>query len=127
MRRPGTSAHSGAHVNSEADPSATVHIDRFYAQKEHLRELLDAIGDTHSSLRDLPGFLRDLIVIRTATQWAVEIVTIVEWGSSRAMEDARQAVRDLASVRYLSMQSLTPRLCAQVGRGDYRPLNPNPP
>lgn len=70
-------------------------IDRFGISATGRDELVRRIQQTHETLRDQPGYVRDYILERTRPADAdeVQLLTFVEWDETTRPEAVRDAVR----------------------------------
>ena len=72
----------------------TFRVDRFTVPEAAREEFLAQIADTHRILRTLPGFVRDAILEKPGGPGELVIVTIAEWDSTDAIENARMVMQD---------------------------------
>jgi len=72
----------------------TFRVDRFTVPEAARDEFLAQDADTHHILRTLPGFLRDAILEKPGGPGELIILTIAEWDSTEAIENARKVIQD---------------------------------
>ena len=72
----------------------TCRVDRFTVPEAARDEFLAQVADTHHILRTLPGFVRDAILEKPGGPNEVIILTIAEWDSTEAIENARKVIQD---------------------------------
>jgi len=72
----------------------TFRVDRFTVPEAARDEFLAQVADTHHILRTLPGFVRDAILEKPGAPGELIILTIAEWDSTEAIENARKVIQD---------------------------------
>src|SRR6266481_8142393 len=73
--------------------SETVYrVDKFVVPTGAREEFLERARRTHALLQAQPGFLQDLILEQSSGPGEFNFVTVVEWASQEAVENARAAV-----------------------------------
>jgi heme-degrading monooxygenase HmoA len=97
-------------------------VDKFTVPEGARAELLERILATHRVLKQQPGFLRDYLLEQQAGPDEVHIVTLAEWTSQAALEQARHAVQALHAQLGFKPQELFQRLGIRADLGHYRAL-----
>jgi hypothetical protein len=72
-----------------------IRIDRFEVPLSARDEFLSRIAETHAVLHAQPGLNFDRIVERRGEDGSTTIITIAEWSSVEAIEDATAAVMQM--------------------------------
>ena len=72
----------------------TFRVDRFTVPEATRNEFLAQVADTHRILRTLPGFVRDAILEKPGGPGELILLTIAEWASTEAIENARKVIQD---------------------------------
>jgi heme-degrading monooxygenase HmoA len=72
----------------------TFRVDRFTVPEAARDEFLAQVADTHHILRTMPGFVRDAILEKPGGPGELIIVTIAEWDSTDAIENARKVMQE---------------------------------
>ena len=67
-------------------------VDKFAVPGGAREEFLERARRTHSLLKAQPGFLQDFVLEQSSGPGEFNFVTIVEWASPEAVENARAAV-----------------------------------
>jgi heme-degrading monooxygenase HmoA len=76
-----------------SDESKRVYrVDKFIVPIQAREEFIRNFRNTHKLLRTLPGFVRDFVLEQSEGPGEFNFVTMVEWESSEASENARAAV-----------------------------------
>ena len=105
------------------DPSASIYrVDRFVVPEAARAEFLSKIQLTHELLRTLPGFRQDMILEKPAEDGALTVMTLVEWESAQAIENARAAVAALHAEVGFDARATMARLGITVELGSYTPV-----
>lgn len=81
---------------------------------------MEKVRITHAILKQQPGFVRDLLLEQTAGPGRFNIVTIAEWESQTAVDQAREAVAVAHRQIDFRPQELVERLGIQADLGNYR-------
>ena len=75
---------------STSNPTHRLHrLDRFTVPEAARSEFLARVHETHAVLRTQPGFVGDLLLERAAGPGRFNIVTLVTWEDSAAIEQVR--------------------------------------
>lgn len=74
---------------------AIYRVDKFIVPDNARREFIEKVRQTHTLLRNQPGFLQDFILEQSAGPGQFNIVTIVEWQNQQAVDQARGEVQAL--------------------------------
>jgi heme-degrading monooxygenase HmoA len=67
-------------------------VDKFVVPNGARQEFLDKARHTHSLLKAQPSFAQDFVLEQSSGPGELNFVTIVEWASQEATENARVAV-----------------------------------
>lgn len=70
-------------------------VDKFIVPDETRDEFVNSLRRTHELLAEQPGFVRDFLLEQSSGPGEFNFVTMVEWESSDAINDARAAVEDM--------------------------------
>jgi len=97
-------------------------IDKFVVPEGGKHEFVQRVRETHEFLRTLPGFVRDLVVEKTAGAGVFNYVTLVEWESEEAISTAKNAVYAHHGARNFSPQELWSRLGIEADLANYQEI-----
>lgn len=70
-------------------------IDTFKVSNHAKDELLNAIKKMHAFLREIPGCLKDDILVESTNTESIKIITILEWLNEESAKNASNLVRDM--------------------------------
>ena|ERR1700730_5690027 len=70
-------------------------VDKFIVPSTAREEFLDKVRRTHAVLKAQPGFLQDFVLEQASGPGEFNFVTVVEWASQKAVENARASVAAL--------------------------------
>jgi len=76
-------------------PEKVYRVDKFVVPSSAREEFLDKVRHTHALLKAQPGFLQDFVLEQSSGPGKFNFVTMVEWASQEAVENARTAVAAL--------------------------------
>jgi heme-degrading monooxygenase HmoA len=103
--------------------SETVYrVDKFVVPGLAREEFLERARRTHALLKTQPGFLQDLILEQSSGPGEFNFVTIVEWASQEAVENARAAVVTLHREMNFTPQEVFARLDIKADIANYKRL-----
>jgi Antibiotic biosynthesis monooxygenase len=103
--------------------SETVYrVDKFVVPGPAREEFLERARRTHALLKAQPGFLQDLILEQSSGPGEFNFVTIVEWASQEAVENARAAVVTLRREMNFTLQEVFARLDIKADIANYKRL-----
>src|SRR5260370_8787718 len=89
-------------------PQAVYRVDKFVVPSAAREEFLERARRTHSLLQAQPGFVQDFILEQSSGPGEFNFVTLVEWVSQQAFENARQAVQKLhAEMKFNPQQTIS--------------------
>lgn len=97
-------------------------VDKFVIPSAAREEFLDKVRRTHSLLKTQPGFLQDLILEQSSGPGEFNFVTIVEWASQEAFDNARNAVQKLQREMNFNPQEIFARLGIKADIANYKRL-----
>jgi heme-degrading monooxygenase HmoA len=97
-------------------------VDKFVVPNGVREEFLGKVRPTHSLLKVQPGFLQDFVLEQSSGPGEFNFVTIVEWASQEAVENARAAVVKLHREMNFNAQEMFPRLGIKGDLAYYRRL-----
>lgn len=80
---------------TERSDSPVYKVDKFVVPSEARDEFLSEVRRTHALLEEQPGFIRDLVLEHSGGPGRFNFVTMVEWRSEEAIQDARSVVNDV--------------------------------
>lgn len=95
---------------SETQTTRIYRVDKFVVPGEARDEFLRQLRRSHAVLQKQPGFVRDLVLEQSAGPGEFNFVTIVEWESQDAIENARDAVGDMHEREGFDPQEMFSRL-----------------
>jgi heme-degrading monooxygenase HmoA len=98
-------------------------VDRFNVPNSARAEFLQRVTDTHRILARQKGFVRDYLLEQSAGPDAFNLVTLAEWESQHAIEEARDAVAELHRQLGFDAREIFGRLGIRAELGNYRPLD----
>src|ERR1700731_1106352 len=70
-------------------------VDKFIVPSGAREEFIEKARRTHALLKTQPGFLQDFVLEQSSGPGEFNFVTMVEWASQEAVENARAAVATL--------------------------------
>jgi heme-degrading monooxygenase HmoA len=97
-------------------------VDKFAVPSGARQEFLDKARRTHSLLKAQPGFVQDFILEQSSGPGEFNFVTIVEWASQEAIENARSAVLVLHREMNFNPQELFARFGIKADLANYKRL-----
>ena len=97
-------------------------VDKFAVPSGARQEFLDKARRTHSLLQAQPGFVQDFILEQSSGPGEFNFVTLVEWASQEALENARQAVQKLHAEMKFNPQETIARLGIKADIANYTRL-----
>jgi len=95
-------------------------IDKFAVPDAGRTEFLEKVRITHERIRTLNGFIWDVILEQVTETAEFNIVTIVEWESSEAINQARDQVHKLHEEMSFGPKELFTRLGIRADLENYR-------
>jgi heme-degrading monooxygenase HmoA len=99
---------------------AIYRVDKFVIPSAAREEFLDKARRTHALLKTQPGFLQDLILEQSSGPGEFNFVTIVEWASQEAVENARASVQKLHREMNFNAQELFTRFGIKADIANYK-------
>ena len=103
-------------------PQPIYRVDKFVVPGAAREEFLERARRTHTLLQAQPGFLQDFILEQSSGPGEFNFVTIVEWASQEAFEDARNAVQKLQGKMNFNPQETIARLGIKADIANYTRL-----
>jgi len=97
-------------------------VDKFVVPSSAREEFLGKVRPTHSLLKAQPGFLQDFVLEQSSGPGEFNFVTIVEWASQEAVENARAAVVKLHGKINFNAQEMFARLGIKADLAYYKRL-----
>jgi heme-degrading monooxygenase HmoA len=97
-------------------------VDKFIVPGDAREEFLEKARRTHALLKAQPGFLQDLILEQSSGPGEFNFVTIVEWASQEAVENARAAVVKVHRQMNFAPQEVFARLDIKADIANYKRL-----
>lgn len=104
-------------------PRRIYRVDKFIVPDQAREEFLNKVRDTHALLKTQPGFLRDLVLEQSAGPGEFNFVTIVEWESPQAIENARAAVTAMHERMSFNPQEMFARLGIKADLANYQRID----
>jgi heme-degrading monooxygenase HmoA len=101
-------------------------VDRFNVPIAAREEFLKRITDTHKILANQRGFVRDVLLEQPAGPDAFNLVTLAEWESQEAVEQAREVVAQFHRAAGFEPRALFASLGIRAELGNFRPLAASP-
>ncbi|MCU1240840.1 MAG: hypothetical protein JWO71_1566 [Candidatus Acidoferrum typicum] len=97
-------------------------VDKFIVPRGAREEFLEKARRTHELLKTQPGFLQDFVLEQSSGPGEFNFVTIVEWASQEAVENARAAVVTLHREMKFTPQEVFARLAIKADLANYKRL-----
>ncbi|SRR6266403_888509 len=97
-------------------------VDQFIVPSGAREEFLEKALRTHALLKAQPGFLQDFVLEQSSGPGEFNFVTMVEWASQEAVENARAAVVTLHREMNFTPQEVFARLDIKADLANYKPL-----
>jgi heme-degrading monooxygenase HmoA len=97
-------------------------VDKFVVPSGAREEFLGKARRTHSLLRAQLGFLQDFVLEQSSGPGEFNFVTIVEWASQEAIENARSAVLALHREMNFNPQEMFARMGIKADLANYKRL-----
>lgn len=69
-------------------------VDKFVVPSSAKEAFLNKVHETHNRLKEQPGFVRDFILEKSEGPGEFNLVTLVEWENSEAIEKAKQVIKE---------------------------------
>lgn len=108
-------------MNSQHNEQHRVYrLDRFAVPDQARDEFLHRVDATHRTLRQQPGFLRDLIIEHRRDEHSFILATLVEWRDAQALADAREFVAEIHSKSGFDPRALMKQLGIEAEIGNYK-------
>ena len=101
---------------------AVYRVDKFVVPGAAREEFLERARRTHLLLQAQPGFVQDFILEQSSGPGEFNFVTLVEWASQEAFENARQAVQKLHAEMKFNPRETIARLGIKADIADYTRL-----
>lgn len=98
-------------------------VDKIEVPAGSVEEFLSRVKETHVVLRNQPGFVRDWILKKVAGPSNFNFVTIVEWASKDAMENAGKAVATFRRAQDFDTNQFMKQVGIIFDMGSYEPLD----
>jgi heme-degrading monooxygenase HmoA len=96
-------------------------VDKFIVPDEARSEVIGKLRSTHALLKEQPGFVQDFVLAQSSGPGEFNFVTIVEWESEEAVENARSAVMALHREMNFDPQEVFARLRIKADLANYKP------
>ena len=97
-------------------------VDKFAVPSAAREEFVEKARWTHAVLKAQPGFLQDFILEQSSGPGEFNFVTIVEWASQEAVENARAAVLAAHRETNFNPQETLARLEIKADIANYKRL-----
>jgi heme-degrading monooxygenase HmoA len=98
-------------------------VDKFAVPIGAAREeFVDRARRTHALLKEQPGFLQDFVLEQSSGPGEFNFVTIVEWASQEAVENARAAILALHREMNFNPQEMLARFGIKADVANYKRL-----
>jgi heme-degrading monooxygenase HmoA len=97
-------------------------VDKFIVPSGAREEFIEKARRTHALLKTQPGFLQDFVLEQSSGPGEFNFVTIVEWASQDAVENARAAVVTLHRQTNFTPQEVFARLDIKADIANYKRL-----
>lgn len=98
-------------------------VDKFVVPEHARDESLAKVRNTHELLKSLPGFLQDYVLEQFSGPGEFNFVTIVEWDSTRSIENAKEAVMTMYKKANFNPQEMFARLGIKADLANYRQVD----
>jgi heme-degrading monooxygenase HmoA len=105
-------------------PEPIFRVDRFVVPRHAREEFLAQVREKHVLLRDLPGFLGDLVLEQTSEPGETTFFTLVGWEDASSVEEAKAAVQSSREGVDGDLRRLFARLGVREDRAEYRLVDP---
>jgi|GraSoi_2013_40cm_1033754.scaffolds.fasta_scaffold00464_4 heme-degrading monooxygenase HmoA len=103
-------------------PERIYRVDKFVVPNGARDEFLHKARWTHALLKTQPGFLQDFVLEQSSGPGEFNFVTIVEWASQEAVENARAAAQALHREMNFNAQELFARAGIKADLANYKRL-----
>jgi len=97
-------------------------VDKFAVPIGAREEFVDRARRTHALLKEQPGFLQDFVLEQSSGPGEFNFVTIVEWASQEAVENARAAILALHREMNFNPQEMLARFGIKADVANYKRL-----
>lgn len=95
-------------------------VDKFVVPAEAKDEFLGRVRMTHAVLRRQPGFIQDFVLEQSGGPGQFNFVTLAEWESQEAIENAKVAVMAMHKETQFNAQEMFARLGIKADLGNYK-------
>ncbi|WP_193161565.1 antibiotic biosynthesis monooxygenase family protein [Microbulbifer hainanensis] len=110
-------------MNDTQTPNTRVYrLDRFVVPTAAHDEFIRRVQETHSLLREQPGFVQDFLLESPRDSGSFTLATLVEWRDQQAIEAARTKVAEQHRISGFNAQALMAKLGIQAELGNYKSL-----
>ena len=97
-------------------------VDRFTVPAAARDEFLKRVADTHKMLASQRGFVRDILLEQAAGADGFNLVTMAEWESQEAIDQARDVIGSFHRQLNFDPTEMYGRLGIRAERGNYRTI-----
>jgi heme-degrading monooxygenase HmoA len=105
-----------------AKPKRAYRVDKFLVPDASREEHMVGVRRTHDHLKTLPGFMQDLLIEKRAGPDHYNLMTIVEWESEEAFQNAIVAMKAWQAGLGIDREGRWKRLGITPELGDYHTL-----
>ena len=96
-------------------------VDRFVVPQQAMPMFLARLQETQRRLDELPGCRQNVVLKRAGESGDAEVVTIVEWASTEAMQHAKSAMQARYELEGFDPASFMNSLGVQADMGTWLP------
>lgn len=111
-----------AAINTGMSSNTSQHVyrvDKFRVPAAARSEFLERVRATHTSLRNLPGFIEDFVLEQTGGPGGFNYVTVVIWRDAEALNQARTAMEEERRATGFDPKDLFSRLNIEADLANY--------
>jgi heme-degrading monooxygenase HmoA len=102
-----------------SETSHIYRVDKFVVPSEADDEFLSQVRRTHDLLKDQPGCIQATVLEQSGGTGEFNFVTIVEWETQEAVENAKDAVKAMHERTNFDRQEMIPRLEIKADMATY--------
>jgi heme-degrading monooxygenase HmoA len=110
-------------TETSSSPHRIYRVDKFVVPNQAREEFLTQVRNTHELLKAQPGFIQDFLLEQPADPGEFNVITLVEWQDTKAVENARAAVMTMHKSTGFNPQEMFVRLGIKADIGNYKSIN----
>lgn len=110
-------------LQAKASPKKVIFIDKFIVPAASLTEFKQRVQINRDLIKTIPGFIEDAAYETTDTNGNTMFVTVAEWASAAALQQAKETVQAAYKKEGFDMAAMIKRLNITMDRAVYKPAS----